>query len=91
MFLAINPGGATGSIGGQPTTDPAFGLPAQWIDGAQREPARAMGYTVVDAGTVVATHLSTLVNRHASQLLGRAEVQGLLDHVALTRRSWSRK
>ncbi|HEV8502820.1 MAG TPA: flagellar biosynthesis protein FlhA, partial [Casimicrobiaceae bacterium] len=83
-FLAIDPGGATGSIGGQPTTDPAFGLPAQWIDGAQRDPARAMGYTVVDAGTVVATHLSTLVNRHASQLLGRAEVQGVLDRVALT-------
>jgi flagellar biosynthesis protein FlhA len=83
-FLAIDPGGASGSIGGQPTPDPAFGLPAQWIDGAQRDPARAMGYTVVDAGTVVATHLSTLVNRHAAQLLGRAEVQGMLDRVATT-------
>jgi flagellar biosynthesis protein FlhA len=83
-FLAIDPGGATGSIGGTPTTDPAFGLPAQWIDGTQRDPARAMGYTVVDAGTVVATHLSTLVNRHAAQLLGRAEVQGMLDRVATT-------
>jgi flagellar biosynthesis protein FlhA len=81
-FLAIDPGGATGSIGGTPTTDPAFGLPAQWIDGTQRDPARAMGYTVVDAGTVVATHLSTLVNRHAAQLLGRTEVQGMLDRVA---------
>ncbi len=83
-FLAIDPGGATGQISGHPTTDPAFGLPAQWIDAAQRDQARAMGYTVVDAGTVVATHLSTLVNRHAAQLLGRAEVQGILDRVALS-------
>jgi len=82
-FLAIDPGGATGTIAGQPTTDPAFGLPAQWIDTAQRDQARAMGYTVVDAGTVVATHLSTLVNQQAAHLLGRAEVQGVLDRVAL--------
>jgi len=83
-FLAIDPGGATGTIAGHPTKDPAFGLPAQWIDAAQRDQARAMGYTVVDAGTVVATHLSTLVNQQAAQLLGRAEVQGILDRVALS-------
>jgi flagellar biosynthesis protein FlhA len=81
-FLAIDPGGATGKIAGQATTDPAFGLPAQWIDAAQRDQARALGYTVVDAGTVVATHVSTLVNQQAAQLLGRAEVQGILDRLA---------
>ncbi len=81
-FLAIDPGGATGKIAGQATTDPAFGLPAQWIDVAQRDQARALGYTVVDAGTVVATHVSTLVNQQAAQLLGRAEVQGILDRLA---------
>jgi len=83
MFLAIDPGRASGPItGGVATRDPAFGLPAQWIPGTERERAMAQGYTVVDAGTVVATHLSTVVNAQAASLLGRAEVQGLLDQLA---------
>ncbi|MBK6337685.1 MAG: flagellar biosynthesis protein FlhA [Betaproteobacteria bacterium] len=79
QFLAINPGRAAGALQGVVTTDPAFGLPAQWIDAAQRDYAQSLGYTVVDAGTVVATHLSTVVHAQASALLGRQEVQALLD------------
>ena len=83
MFLAIDPGRASGAItGGIATRDPAFGLPAQWIPATERERAMAQGYTVVDAGTVVATHLSTVVNAQAAALLGRSEVQGLLDQMA---------
>ena len=83
MLLAIDPGRATGVItGGIATRDPAFGLPAQWIPATERERAMAQGFTVVDAGTVVATHLSTVVNAQAAALLGRSEVQGLLDQVA---------
>jgi len=83
MFLAIDPGRATGTITGSiATRDPAFGLPAQWIPATERERAMAQGFTVVDAGTVVATHLSTVVNAQAAGLLGRSEVQGLLDQIA---------
>ncbi|WP_432380170.1 flagellar biosynthesis protein FlhA [Duganella sp. P38] len=82
QFLAINPGMATGTLQGMVTTDPAFGLPAVWIDASLRDQAQGMGYTVVDAGTVVATHLNHLITTHASELLGRAEVQALLDHLA---------
>src|SRR5690606_34244564 len=59
--------------------DPAFGLPAVWIDQGERELAQVQGYTVVDASTVVATHLNHLLQRHASEMLGRQEVQQLLD------------
>jgi flagellar biosynthesis protein FlhA len=82
QFLAINPGMASGNLPGLVTTDPAFGLPATWIDAGLRDEAQSMGYTVVDAGTVVATHLNHLITTHASELLGRAEVQSLLDHIA---------
>jgi len=82
MYLAIDPGRAAGALQGIPTKDPAFGLPATWIDAAQRDNAQAMGYTVVDAGTVVATHLSTIVHQQAGALLGRQETQGLLDQIA---------
>ncbi len=82
QFLAINPGMASGNLPGLVTTDPAFGLPAIWIDAALRDEAQNMGYTVVDAGTVIATHLNHLITTHASELLGRAEVQALLDHLA---------
>jgi flagellar biosynthesis protein FlhA len=82
QFLAINPGMVNGTLPGVQTTDPAFGLPAIWIDAAMREQAQAMGYTVVDAGTVVATHLNHLITLHAAELLGRQEVQQLLDHLA---------
>jgi flagellar biosynthesis protein FlhA len=81
QFLAINPGMVTGTLPGAATTDPAFGLPAVWIDAAMRESAQAMGYTVVDAGTVVATHMNHLITTHAAELLGRQEVQQLLDHL----------
>ncbi|HEY1328113.1 MAG TPA: flagellar biosynthesis protein FlhA [Casimicrobiaceae bacterium] len=80
-LLAIDPGRVTGHIPGVPTKDPAFGLPALWIDANQRELAQAHGYTVVDPGSVIATHLSTVVHAQASALLGRAEVQGLLDQL----------
>jgi len=81
MLLAINPGSVTGELVGMQTRDPAFGLPATWIDSALRDQAQVMGYTVVDPGTVVATHLSHLLSTRAAELLGRQEVQQLLDHV----------
>jgi flagellar biosynthesis protein FlhA len=81
-FLAINPGQVSGNLTGQATSDPAFGLPATWIDAAQREHAQIMGYTVVDAGTVVATHLNHLIHGHSAELLGRTEAQQLLDRLA---------
>src|SRR5689334_23439085 len=82
MLLAINPGGAnTTPLIGTPTTDPAFGLPAVWIEERQRESAQMAGFTVVDCATVVATHLSHLMQVHAAKLLGRVETQQLVDHV----------
>ena len=81
QFLAINPGMVSGTLPGALTTDPAFGLPATWIDAGLRDQAQAMGYTVVDAGTVIATHLNHLITTHAAELLGRQEVQQLLDHL----------
>lgn len=81
QFLAINPGMVSGTLPGPTTSDPAFGLPATWIDSGLREQAQGMGYTVVDAGTVVATHLNHLITTHAAELLGRQEVQQLLDHL----------
>ncbi|MEF8703257.1 MAG: flagellar biosynthesis protein FlhA [Candidatus Accumulibacter sp. UW26] len=81
-LLAINPGRVAGQIAGTPTRDPAFGLPAVWIDAALREQAQAYGYTVVDASTVTATHLNHLILSHTAELLGRQETQALLDHLA---------
>jgi flagellar biosynthesis protein FlhA len=80
-FLAINPGSVSGELAGSPTRDPAFGLPAVWIEASLRDQAQVMGYTVVDPATVVATHLSHLINTRAAELLGRQEVQLLLDHL----------
>jgi flagellar biosynthesis protein FlhA len=82
QFLAINPGRVAGTLNGTATKDPAFGLPAIWIDVTQRDQAQAYGYTVVDASTVVATHLNHLILTHAAELLGRQEVQQLLEHLA---------
>ncbi|WP_293762164.1 flagellar biosynthesis protein FlhA [uncultured Aquitalea sp.] len=82
QFLAINPGRVNGEMPGMATTDPAFGLPAVWIDAARRDEAQQMGYTVVDASTVVATHISNLLQTHAAELMGREEVQALIDHQA---------
>lgn len=82
QFLAINPGGVTEALSGPATKDPAFGLPAVWIDSAERDQAQTVGYTVVDAGTVIATHLNHIISMHAAELLGREEVQMLLDHIS---------
>ena len=82
MHLAINPGGITTPLIGTPTTDPAFGLPAHWIDERQKETAQLAGFTVVDSETVMATHLSHLMQVQASRLLSRSETQQLVDHVA---------
>ena len=80
--LAIDPGTAQrGIIHGLPTKEPAFGLPAMWVPEHTREQAQMAGYTVVDPGSAIATHLSELIKRHAHELLGRQEVQGLLDQL----------
>ncbi len=81
QFLAINPGGATQQLPGTKTTDPAFGLPAVWIEERHREMAQMAGFTVVDCATVVATHLSHLMQVNAGRLLGRVETQQLVEHV----------
>jgi flagellar biosynthesis protein FlhA len=81
MLLAINPGGATQQLPGTKTIDPAFGLPAIWIDERHREMAQMSGFTVVDCATVVATHLSHLMQVNAARLLGRVETQQLVEHV----------
>ena len=80
--MAINPGQVYGTLSGAPTKDPAFGLEALWIDGGQRDQAQTLGYTVVDSNTVIATHLSQLLQTHANELLGHEEVQHLLDKLA---------
>ena len=80
-LLAINPGRVAGQVAGTATRDPAFGLPAVWIESGLREQAQAYGYTVVDASTVVATHLNHLILSHAAELLGRQETQALVDHL----------
>jgi flagellar biosynthesis protein FlhA len=83
--LAINPGQVSGAaIPGSATKDPAFGLDAVWIDKARREQAQAQGYTVVDASSVIATHLSHLLQSHAHELLGHEEVQQLLNRLGKT-------
>jgi flagellar biosynthesis protein FlhA len=79
--LAINPGQVSGPLQGSPTKDPAFGLDAVWIDKARRDQAQAQGYTVVDASSVIATHLSHLLQSHAHELLGHEEVQQLLNRL----------
>lgn len=81
QFLAINPGGISTPLIGTPTTDPAFGLPAHWIDKAQKEAAQMAGFTVVDSETVMATHLSHLMQVQAAKLLSRTETQQLVEHV----------
>jgi flagellar biosynthesis protein FlhA len=79
--LAINPGQVSGTLPGSATKDPAFGLEAIWIEKSRREQAQALGYTVVDASSVIATHLSHLLQSHAHELLGHEEVQQLLNRL----------
>jgi flagellar biosynthesis protein FlhA len=80
--LAINPGQVSGTLPGSATKDPAFGLDAIWIEKPRREQAQAQGYTVVDASSVIATHLSHLLQSHAHELLGHEEVQQLLNRLS---------
>ncbi|GIZ66062.1 flagellar biosynthesis protein FlhA [Aquipseudomonas alcaligenes] len=80
--LAINPGQVFGTLNGIAAKDPAFGLEAVWIDPTQRDQAQSLGYTVVDASTVVATHLNQVLHKHAHELLGHEEVQQLLQLLA---------
>jgi flagellar biosynthesis protein FlhA len=82
--MAINPGQVSGAMPGSATKDPAFGLDAVWIDKARREQAQSQGYTVVDASSVIATHLSHLLQSHAHELLGHEEVQQLLNRLGKT-------
>jgi len=82
--LAINPGQVFGKINGIEGKDPAFGLDAVWIELSQREQAQTMGYTVVDASTVIATHINHVMQSHAQELLGHEEVQQLVDQLAKT-------
>ena len=78
-YLAIRPGKATEEVQGEPTRDPAFGLPAVWITEEDRERAERLGYTVVDPPSIIATHLTEIIKRYASEILGRQEVQSILD------------
>jgi flagellar biosynthesis protein FlhA len=80
--LAINPGQVFGKLDGIATTDPAFGLEALWIDPQMKDQAQTLGYTVVDASTVVATHINQLLLKHTHELLGHDEVQQMLDMLA---------
>ncbi|CAK0753143.1 flagellar biosynthesis protein FlhA [Gammaproteobacteria bacterium] len=82
--LAINPGKVYGRLPGIETKEPAFGLEAVWIEASQRDQAQTFGYTVVDAPTVIATHLSQILQDHSHELLGREEVQHLLDKLKIT-------
>ncbi|WP_308388882.1 flagellar biosynthesis protein FlhA [Acidithiobacillus sp. AMEEHan] len=83
LLLAIDPGNVLGTLEGTPTRDPSFGLPAVWIDARSRDKAVALGYTVVDPATVIATHLHQVLQQRAAELLGREEVEGLLSHLAV--------
>jgi len=84
QYLAMDSGGATGQIEGLKTTEPVFGLPAIWIKGKEREQAQVSGYTVVDNTTILATHISETIKKHAHELVGRQELQALLDGIAAT-------
>ncbi|NNF50992.1 MAG: flagellar biosynthesis protein FlhA [Gammaproteobacteria bacterium] len=83
-WLAIDPGQAAGKLEGVPVKDPAFGLPALWIEPAKKEYAQTLGFTVVDPATVVATHLSKVLGDYGHELLGHGEAQQLLDRLGRT-------
>ncbi len=80
-FLAMNPGLADEELEGVKTTEPAFGLPATWIGESQRDKAEMLGYTVVDPPSIIATHLTEIIKKHANELTGRQEVQVLVDNI----------
>lgn len=81
QYLAMNPGTATGELAGEATTEPAFGLPAVWVREKDREKAELAGYTVVDPPSVIATHITEILKRHAHEILGRQETQQILDEI----------
>ncbi len=83
-FMAMDPGMVTETIKGIATTEPAFGLPAVWLSSDKKDRAQIAGYTVVDCTTVMATHISEIIKQHSHELIGRQEVQGLLDNLAKT-------
>jgi len=83
-FMAMDPGMVTETIKGVPTEEPAFGLPAIWITEDKKERAQIAGYTVVDCTTVMATHISEIIKQHAHELIGRQEVQNLVDNLGKT-------
>jgi len=83
-FLAMDPGDAKKPVEGVPTREPAFNLPALWIPASRKEEAQFAGYSVVDLSTVIATHLTEVIKSHAAELLGRQQVQRLLDNLAKT-------
>ena len=83
-LMAIDPGSTTGTIDGTPTKEPTFGLSAFWISKENKERAQLMNYTVVDASTILATHLTEMIRSHAHELMGRQEVKTLIDHVGET-------
>ena len=80
--LAINPGQVFGSLEGAKTKDPAFGLDALWIDKNLKDKAQTLGYTVVDASTVIATHLNQILQKHSEEIIGHEDIQQLLDNLA---------
>ncbi|MCL2381093.1 MAG: flagellar biosynthesis protein FlhA [Treponema sp.] len=80
-YLCINPGSAKEELAGEKTKDPAFGLPALWVTEAKRDEAERAGYTVVDPPSIIATHLTEIIKRHAAELLGRQETQAIIDGI----------
>lgn len=78
-YMCMNTGAVVEEIRGEPTVDPAFGLPALWIPEEGREKAERAGYAVVDSPTIIATHLTEIIKSHASEILGRQEVQTMID------------
>ncbi len=82
QFLAMDTGASTGTVDGARTTEPVFGLPSIWIKGNERERAQQQGFTVVDNTTIIATHISEIIKKHSHELVGRQELQQLLDNLS---------
>jgi flagellar biosynthesis protein FlhA len=82
QYLAMDSGATSGEVNGERTTEPVFGLPAVWIRGVDKEQAQLFGYTVVDSTTIIATHIGEIIKKHAHELVGRQELQQLLDNLA---------
>ncbi len=81
-YLAIDTGGVKGKVKGKPTKEPAFGLTAYWVDESEKDRAKLLGYTVVDIATVIVTHLSEVIKRHAHEIVSRADVKQLVDNLS---------